>query len=314
MLDRSNKKLILGIIITLFTIVILDLMTIVTNLYIAPYLDGYGLPDILIYIKTAVFMTTLVVLMIWRKNKDYRLTKSTLRTLMTISFGLLFFYFFSLYMYKYVLLLDVTEIIRTKILDGNPALVFEFTGRNYVVLNYINTIYGGFNSELFLGVELLIIQMFLIKTKSAKIVDENEVKYDGFLFDISLLPISVLLVIAGFTSINLFEFKYTSFEAAMMVVAITAFIVTIPSIPAAVRIYKSQHTPVKKTDFVSWYRLLKFVSIGSMVLFAALFGFHIYSVTVLEISTYRILTTLISFILAAIIYFKTIKIMSLENK
>jgi len=211
-------------------------------------------------------------------------------------------------------LLDIADIIRNKILDGNPSLIYDFTTRNYISIRYINTIYGGFNSELFLGVELLALQQLIFKTKASHEVLEEKVKYDSFLFDTFLLPLSILYVISAFTSINLFQERYTVFESVMMFVSLTAFIFTIPSISAAAKIYSAKNDLVYRTHFVSWYRLLLLVSIAGIISFFALLGFHIYSIIVLQTITYRIITTIISIVIAILILDRTLRVLSLENK
>jgi len=314
MLDRSNQKLINFILYSSIAILICDIFTVITNRYIAPYLDGYDLPDLLIFIKAAVFIAIILIILSWKKKENYHLTKSTLKIFVIMSFAITFFYFFSLYMYKYVILLDVNEIIRTKILEGNPALVFTFTAENYVKLKYITTIYGGFNSELWLVIELLILQFSMIKVKALATENEEVVKYDNFLFDHTLFPISIIFIIAAFTSINLFQDRYDFIESIMMVVAISGFLFSIPSFSASLKIMKSKNTLVTKTDFISWYRLLILVSIFSVIIFAILFGLNVYQIFASNILTYRILTSLATVCIAIVILVKSLHVLSLENK
>lgn len=314
MLVRSNQKLINFILFTSIAILACDIFTVITNIYIAPYLDGYGLPDLLIYIKSIVFIAIITIILLWKKRENYHLAKSTLNLFVLMSFAITFFYFFSLYMYKYVILLDVNEIIRTKILEGNPALVFTFTAENYVKLKYITTIYGGFNSELWLVIELLFLQFSVMKVKALPVEAEDKVKYDNFLFDHVLFPLAILFVIGSFMSINIFQDKYDFLESVMMVIGIAGFILAIPSITSSLKIYRLKNTPVTKTDFVSWYRLLIIVSAIGIILFSVLFGLNIYLFVAQSIFTYRILTTLITLILAGVILLRSLKVMSLENK
>lgn len=314
MLVRNNQKLINFILYTSIAILICDIFTVITNIYIAPYLDGYGLPDLLIYIKGIVFIAIIVIILVWKKKENYHLTKSTLNLFVIMSFAITFFYFFSLYMYKYVILLDVNEIIRTKILEGNPALVFTFTAENYVKLKYITTIYGGFNSELWLVVELLFLQFSLIKVKALPVEAEDKVKYDNFLFDHILFPLSILFVIGAFMSINIFQDKYDAIESVMMIIGIAGFMFAIPSISASLKIFRQKNSLVTKTDFISWYRLLILVSLFGVIVFTILFGLNIYLFVVQNILTYRILTTLVTVVIAGIILVRSLHVMSLENK
>jgi len=49
MINRSNESKMRYLMYVIGAIVFFDIMIIITNLYIAPILTGFGLPDILIY-------------------------------------------------------------------------------------------------------------------------------------------------------------------------------------------------------------------------------------------------------------------------
>ena len=148
MINRTNETKVRYLLYAVGTILFFDVMTIITNLYISPLLEGFGLPDIFIYIKTLTFLVLFIVLSLWIKDSNYSLSKSTLKLLLWLGFYVLCFYFFSVYMYKYYLIVDTANIIKNQILSGNPALVFDLSRINLQSLTYITTIFSGFNTHI----------------------------------------------------------------------------------------------------------------------------------------------------------------------
>ena len=64
--------------------------------------------------------------------------------------------------------MDTRDIIRDRILNGNPATYLDFSGINYRTLMYILTIFGGFNSELVLFFEGMLLFMLLNSVNELK--------------------------------------------------------------------------------------------------------------------------------------------------
>jgi len=213
MISRNNETKMRYLMYTIGAILFLDIMVIITNLYIAPILDGFGLPDILIYLKTLTFLILFVVISTWVKDDGFSLSKSTLRLLLWLGFSVLCTYFFSVYMYKYYLIVDVQNIIKNQILGGNPALVFDLSRINLQQLTYITTIFSGFNSEIMLFVQAMVLQALIIGTKSFDILDEPDTMYDTFMFDSKMFYISMLHVVFAFLTINLLTFRYELLSA-----------------------------------------------------------------------------------------------------
>ncbi|MCD4827370.1 MAG: hypothetical protein K8Q99_06320 [Acholeplasmataceae bacterium] len=312
MLDKTNNKL------TLFTmlvgvILLFDLGTIISNLYVAPVLEGYGLPDIFIYLKTLIFLFIFIVLMIWQNNKDFQLNKSSLRIMVFLGLFTIIGYFFSLFMYKYVLLFDTAEIIRDNILYGNPNLVYDFSAMNYKTLTYITTIFGGFNSEAILFVEALVFQIFVFKTKDLLIVEEKTHQYDIFLYDQFIHILFIVLSVAAFLSINLLTFRYDMLGSFEMGISIFGFIIVTSGIIPAYRLYQLRSQANTKSYFKGTYRLLLALVIITLITFIALM---VLNVMFLEINrgTYRIVTSFIGIIVSIVLAIKIYSKMSLDNK
>lgn len=313
MLSRSNRNQILVLVFIVGLIIMFSFFTVVTNIYVAPVLDGYGLPDIFIYLKLGMFVLLFVVLIVWLKNDFYKLTRQDLKVLMTIGLILLFVYFLSLFLYKYYLISDTASIIRDKILNGNPALALDFSAINYKSLRYITTIYGGFNSEIILFAEAMLFQSFLVKIKYMEVDNEPVQEYDVFMFDTLLFPLSVILAMASFSAINIFRFRFDLIGAIEVGIGLLGFIIALSTVFPAFRIYKTKGSQCTKSYFAGSYHFLVVLSILGILVFGALTYLNIdFYQTGRE--TYRIIPSSISLLLSLVILIRTIKIIRLENK
>ena len=313
MIEKSNVKKVKLLILLISVITIFDIFTIISNIYVSQDLDGYGLPDILIYLKTTIFVFVLIILVIWVTNKNYNITKGNLKIIMYLSFVTIIGYFFSLFMYKYVLLLDTADIIKNKILYGNPVLVYNFSTKNYKTLSYIIHIFGGFNSEIILFVEALFLQHAIMKLDTFSIKSEKKYTYDPFMFDKNLLWLFGLLVAFSFLSINIFQFSYNFREAFEMAIALGAFVIATPGLVTAISLNSIENHTCTKSKFVSSHHLLMIISIVTTALFTVL------SIFLIEdlhngFGSYRLYTSLVSILISLIILFRTHRALALENK
>ena len=313
MLSRSNHSMMGKIAALSGVVLLLDIFTIISNLFVAPILDGYGLPDILIYIKTVIFLILFVVSLIWLKNDHVKLTKSTLKLLMLIGIAIIAAYFLSLYLYKYILIVDTASIIKNKILNGNPALILDFSGQNYKTLTYVTTIFGGFNSEIILFFQALFFQASVFAIDKMDIEKEPVHVYDTFLFDVWVFPLYSLFALASFLSLNIFEWRYDFIRSAEMFIAIAGFAAVLPGLIPAFKIYQLRNTECTRSFFIGSYRLLLITSLLGFVIFIGLFIINLY-LSSINIGSYRLISSLIAILLAAIIAYRVRRILSLENK
>lgn len=313
MISRNNETKMRYLMYTIGAILFLDIMVIITNLYIAPILDGFGLPDILIYLKTLTFLILFVIISIWVKDDGFSLSKSTLRLLLWLGFSVLCTYFFSVYMYKYYLIVDVQNIIKNQILGGNPALVFDLSRINLQQLTYITTIFSGFNSEIMLFVQAMVLQALIIGTKSFDILDEPDTMYDTFMFDSKMFYISMLHVVFAFLTINLLTFRYELLSAIEIGVAIAAFAVAVVNLLTSSDVFKMRNNYCKQSNFISSHRFMILLMIINIVLFSLLFGYNIYLIAIYS-GTYRVGAALLALITSIYLLIKTKSILSLENK
>lgn len=312
MLDKASNKLSL-LTIVVGTILLFDIGTIISNVYIAPILEGYGLPDIFIYLKTIIFLFIFLVLLLWQNNTRFNITKSSLRILVYLGFFTIIAYFFSLFMYKYVLLIDTASIIRNNILYGNPNLVFDFSAINYKTITYITTIFGGFNSEVILFAEALLFQLFVFKSKSYEIKEEKKHNYDLFLYDAYVYILLIALSITAFLSINIFTFRYDQLGSVEMGISIFALILTASAVMPSYYLYQSRSEAVSKSYFRGTYKLLLLIVVTAFIAFVALFVLNIVFMN-LNRGSYRIITSGLSIMISIVLIVKIYLKMSLDNK
>lgn len=183
MISQTNRNRLILIAVISGFIVLFDIFTIISNIYVAPVLEGYGLPDIFIYLKLAIFLTIFLTAFSWPNKRKPTLSKDTLKILIVMGVSILIIYFISVYLYKYILIMDTRDIIRDRILNGNPATYLDFSGINYRTLMYILTIFGGFNSELVLFFEGMLLFMLLNSVNELEIDAEPLHQYDTFMYE-----------------------------------------------------------------------------------------------------------------------------------
>lgn len=312
MLDKKNNRLSF-LTIVVGTILLFDIGTIISNIYIAPVLDGYGLPDIFIYLKALIFLFMFIILLLWQNRRQFNFTKTGLRILIYIGFFTIIAYFFSLFMYKYVLIYDTAEIIRNNILYGNPNLVFDFSAMNYKTLTYITTIFGGFNSEVILLVQALFFQAFIYRTRDLVVLEEKKHQYDIFLFDLYIPVLYVLLVVAAFLSINIFTFRYDNLGSIEMGISIFGFIAAASGVGPALNLYKLRTHQLEKSQFKGTYKLLLILTLITTLTFIALAVMNISFIN-LGRGSYRIFTSFIGLVISLVLGVKIYLKMSLDNK
>ncbi|MDY0075559.1 MAG: hypothetical protein RBR75_06785 [Acholeplasmataceae bacterium] len=313
MLNKLYQNKMILIAILFGTILTFDFFTIITNLYVAPVLEGYGLPDILIYIKTIIFLTVFIILIVWLKQQNPKFPKNNLKTLVILSLAIVAFYFGSLYMYKYMLISDTADIIKNRILNGNPALYLDFSGINYRTLTYILTIFSGFNSELVLFAEMIVLLVAYYSIKYMEEIKEEKHVYDEFMFDTTLLPLVFVWTIMSFLSINILTYRYDMLGSLEIGFAVMGFSIVATTIVPAFSISRNKNNECTRSFFIGMYKHVFFIGILSIIIYVVLIGINI-SLLNLGRHTYRLYTSLFSLIFSIIIMIRVKKILSLENK
>jgi hypothetical protein len=313
MIQTTNRSRMVTIAIITGIILVFDLFTIITNIYVAPILEGYGLPDILIYLKTTIFLLLFILVMVWLKQREPKLTKTTFKLLMVVGLLMIAAYFLALYLYKYMLILDTADIIKRRILLGNPDLYLDFSGLNYRTLMNVLTIFGGFNSELILFAETMAFLMWVDSVDKMIEMDEKKHVYDSFMFDVALFPIIFIWVILAFLSINILNSRFDLLGSLEIGLAVAGFTAVAAAVIPSFKIYRNRDNECTQSFFISTYRLILIVSIVSMILYLILFGLNISFIS-LGRGTYRMVSSLLALIFSVIVFFRVKKILSLENK
>lgn len=311
-MNELSKNTISKYIVVLSIIFVFDLISIISSIYIAPVLDSFGMPDILVYLKLLVSLTTLV-LFILHYNEKITLPYNIVKILLSMIFLFILAYFTSVFLYKMVLLNQVSDNILNKILRGNPAVILDVSKKNYNIIQYISTLNSGTNSEFFLLLQAIVIQYTISKFKKNETSDEPLVHYDDFLYDklLSVLPITLLVL--SFLSINLFTFKYDLLKSIEMGISMFAFAVVAPSVYLMYNFSKTKNITTTKSNCVSTHLYTFIASIICIVLFTALIGLNI-AFLVLERGTYRIITASLALLVSIVMLIKSKYILSLENK
>jgi len=313
MIQTTNRSRMVTIAIITGIILVFDLFTIITNIYVAPILEGYGLPDILIYLKTTIFLLLFILVMVWLKQREPKLTKTTFKLLMVVGLLMIAAYFLALYLYKYMLILDTADIIKRRILLGNPDLYLDFSGLNYRTLMNVLTIFGGFNSELILFAETMAFLMCVYSVDKMSEMEEKKHVYDSFMFDVALFPIIFIWVILAFLSINILSSRFDLLGSLEIGLAVAGFTAVAAAVIPSFKIYRNRDNECTQSFFISTYRLILIVSIFSMILYLILFGLNVSFIS-LGRGTYRMVSSLLALIFSVIVFFRVKKILSLENK
>ncbi|HOI85638.1 MAG TPA: hypothetical protein PLP48_06115 [Acholeplasmataceae bacterium] len=313
MIQTTNRSRMVTIAIITGIILVFDLFTIITNIYVAPILEGYGLPDILIYLKTTIFLLLFILVMVWLKQREPKLTKTTFKLLMVVGLLMIAAYFLALYLYKYMLILDTADIIKRRILLGNPDLYLDFSGLNYRTLMNVLTIFGGFNSELILFAETMAFLMCVYSVDKMIEMEEKKHVYDSFMFDVALFPIIFIWVILAFLSINILSSRFDLLGSLEIGLAVAGFTAVAAAVIPSFKIYRNRDNECTQSFFISTYRLILIVSIFSMILYLILFGLNVSFIS-LGRGTYRMVSSLLALIFSVIVFFRVKKILSLENK
>lgn len=313
MISQTNRNRLILIAVISGFIVLFDIFTIISNIYVAPVLEGYGLPDIFIYLKLAIFLTIFIVVLSWLNKRKPSLSKDTLKILIVMGVSVLILYFISVYLYKYILILDTADIIKDRILNGNPATYLDFSGINYRTLMYILTIYGGFNSELILFFEGMLLFMLLNTVNQLEIDVEPLHQYDTFMYEAIPLYLPILWIISSFLSINILLYRFDTLGSIEMGIAVFAFFLVTAAFPNAYGIFRHKNMEIPKSTFVSKHRFILTLAVASIILYLFLFGLNIYFISAAR-QTYRIASSFIALIISIYIALRARKILNLENK
>ena len=313
MISRDEKQRITTLLIFIGLIFILDILVVVSNIYVAPVLDGIGLPSIVLYVKTIYFGCLFLVLLYWTNKKSSHLTIDTLRLLLFLGLFIIIFYFISLFIYKFTLLDSTLEIIEEKILGGNPALALDFSRINRETLTYVITIFSGFNSEFFLLIQTLIMVFFYMKSKEYSTIEDNTIVSDNFMFDKWLFPLFSLALFLSLGTANVLSLSYDFLGSIENGISLFAFLATLGGLISSIRVKVVGSDGIGRYRFSGFHSAMYASAILSIIAASALFILNFYFIAIDRV-TYRVGPSVFFLVTSIVLFLRIRNIRKIDSK
>lgn len=313
-ISRNNKKIMNLILYVAVISFIMDILAIITHVYIAPSLGKISLAEILIYFKATISLFIIIIMSFWHRNKYFKLATQVVQMLLVSLLVVTIFYFIFLYGYKFFLLEETISIIRDRILNGNPATAFDFSRQNLRTLKYLFSIYVSSNSEIMLFFQSLLMCLSIVKVKHLVAIDEIENHYDEFLFSKLDFPISIIVMLLSFLSLRVLTLQYEPSELLELIISISGFVFAIPLLISTIKIKSiSQSQTCTRTFFKTHFTTMLVSAIAVSIIFTTLFIYHVSSISVNGLN-YRTFTTIATVIFSMLLVLRARYALSLENK
>ncbi|QMS85347.1 hypothetical protein [Candidatus Xianfuyuplasma coldseepsis] len=308
---KRNQDYISKFLVILAIIIFLDVMNVIMNLYINVNDElGINVVDMLFIIKLIGSISLFAVLLRWASNKDNTLQKQQLviHTIYVILVSM--FYFFIMYLFKYSIILNAMDILRNKMIDGNPATLLNFAIYTYNTLKFVKSSYQGFNSEFILMLQIVFLVWHLRNLMTLDIEEEETEHYDDFLFVRGHKFVALAMIIVSFLSINIFEYIYDPLEAVMFLVSSFIFTIQIPIFLFLNRIWAMDRNHTLPSEFKTFYKVV------NVLLYVTVIGLGIYlGIQVIALSqgsfSYRFFMSVAGFITSFYMLLSVNKIRSL---
>jgi len=282
----------------LAAILVLEMINFITTIYVNTNdTVGYNVVDMILIIKFIGVLSLFITLFWWNHNKDNDVLKDQVVVHTKYIFVISIFYFLISYLFKYSIILEVMDILRNKMIEGNSSLLLNFAVYSYNTLKYVQGVYQSFSSELVLMFELIFITWSLRNMMSLETDPEDEVQYDSFLHNPYLKYVSLLLLISSFLSINLFEYVFDFSGAVMFLVSSFIFSLQIPLFYFVRSLSNTEKNSSTKSHFRTFHRLSLLLSVITIVGYIVYLGLLI--VFINGTGNYRFITTIISLALSS---------------
>ena len=313
-ISKENNRIMSLIFFVILFSLIMDVIAIITNVFISPSLGTVSLAEVLIYFKAVISLIVLVVMIFWNRSRYFKLATQVIQMLLVSLFIVGLVYFIYIYIHKFYLLENTINIVRDRIIYGNPALAIEYSKQNLQVLNYIFSIYISTNSELMLLFQSLFIFYTIMKTKDLITVEEPEHHYDDFLFSIADLPSALVVLILTFLSLRLLTIQYDPAELLELIISICGFVFAIQLFISTLRIALIANTQTcTRTYFKTHFTTILLGGIAVFVISITLLIYHLSSIPINGFN-YRIVTTIASAVISVFLIIRARYVLSLENK
>ena len=300
--------------IVLSIIILFEILNFVMSFYISSTdTVGFNVVDMVFIIKFIGVVTLFISLFWWGRSKHNNLLKEQVIIHTVYVFAISIFYFTILYLFKYSIILSVMDILRNKMIEGNPALLLNFSVYSYNTLKYVEGVYQSFTSELILMIELLFITWNLRNLMTLTKKEEKNVHYDSFLHKGYLKYVTLALLISSFLSINLFEFVFDFLGAMMFLISFFLFSLQLPLHYFTVKLSNMQPSETTKSVFVTLQKSSFILSIITAVGFVVYLCLIIYGFTV-GVGSYRLFSALTSLVLVSIVVYNTSRTLRLVEQ
>lgn len=314
MLDRVNRHKVVVIMIFLITVFIVDVLGLISTIYMNVQLDSFIMPDFILYGKILIELILIVVLARWIKNQRFQLTMAFVTYSFVFIIFLLSVQSITLYLYKYTKLLESLDIVQNKILLGNPDLVFDFSRQNYTLLKYLTGVYQGITSEIVLFFELMAMMILFNNAKTLTVQENDFVEYDAFMYKKNRPLYYIGIAILVFVSLSLFSLTFEhSYQGVGVIIGFIAFYLSAISATLSFKINRMQFGTATKGLFVAYHKQLIIYGFISAGLVLMMLYFNIVDIR-LGFSSYRLITLVLALGGLGYLIYDTFHTLSYENK
>ena len=314
MLDRVNRHKVVVIMIFLITVFIVDVLGLISTIYMNVQLDSFIMPDFILYGKILIELILIVVLARWIKNQRFQLTMAFVTYSFVFIIFLLSVQSITLYLYKYTKLLESLDIVQNKILLGNPDLVFDFSRQNYTLLKYLTGVYQGITSEIVLFFELMAMMILFNNAKTLTVQENDFVEYDAFMYKKNRPLYYIGIAILVFVSLSLFSLTFEhGYQGVGVIIGFIAFYLSAISATLSFKINRMQFGTATKGLFVAYHKQLIIYGFISAGLVLMMLYFNIVDIR-LGFSSYRLITLVLALGGLGYLIYDTFHTLSYENK
>lgn len=314
MLKRTNRHRMIIMSLFLFTILVVDVLALISTIYVNVQLDDFAMPDYVLNGKIIIEVILLGTMFFWIKNDRFKLTKDFVKYSLVFIIFLLSTFVVTMYLYKYTQLLESLDIVKNKILLGNPSLIFEYTRINYTLVQYLVNVYQGLTSEVVLFFQLMILMFIFSGCKDLEVENGPIVEYDPFMYKKNKPLYYVLLAAAIFASLSLFDITFEkNYQGYGIMIGLFVFYLAILSAVISFKINRMQFGTATKSLFVAYNKQLIIFGIAMIVMLLIMLVFVIIDIR-LGVANYRLYSIIISIAGASYLVFDTFNTLSYENK
>jgi hypothetical protein len=310
MLSRTNSRFIYVFTVALVGLFILDLLSLITVAFINLQLEEYPATNFFIYLKLIFEIAMIFRLVYWQINKRNLISKVLVRQFVLMIVILITMQFSLQYMLNYTQILDTMNIVRNKILLGNPALAVSYSQTTYISLRYVVTVYQSLSSDFVLFFEMMLFVGFIHRSHYLEVDNDEIVEYDHLMYPYSKRFVAIGLLFTTFLTLNVSTILYeTLADVLYFNTTLVSFILSIGYVYISFKIYGLQFSKATRNTFKAYHQILSvFAYLIIALSFAALlFHLFIFEENIFKVQVYA---TILSAILGSYLVFQTKRTMT----